>query len=1049
MFRQTELWGARLVTVLLLCAVCLCIAVLPMPGWAQNAGPSAAGCPSAADISYINLVHNLQDKSKGVQIRRAAAASLALVGQAPVCTDEVVSVLIRPLAESSTSEGAVRAAAARAVGVIFQSMKGAPSGATTQVAVRALVKTLAKPDPDPMVRASAAWALGQLPEHSPTQATVAALINTVRETHVTVGEAASLSLIGMSQTAVPELRLALMDPDANFRWKVAWILGQMGAPAKDAVPTLSEVLNNNQEDPNVRAAAAWAIGSIGRAAKHGTRNFPNMVNTLTEVLSNGDNDANIRSNAAWALGRMGPEVRTGNAQFPAVVTTALEHGLADSDSDIRRNAAWALGQINPNPQIAGPALTAVLLSDTDRRVRLESAAALGQIGAVGTGANQAVGVLSSALNDQFLPVRAAAAVSLGQLGADAQEALKPLASAIRKSAKASDEEQYVARAATEAVVKIAYALDVEQRTDAIDRLREAANEIERAGDHEHATKVMNVVYKLNSMRWFSQITGALCWIQQYRAPILAICVYVLIWFFLYWQHPFLVFQLNEAMKPYVAYKLPKFLGGIPLSYLVLGGFFHYRPRVLDAWIARNLECTRNNFTKKPTVQQRAVHVDLPAFVGERAVSNLRATDLRPYFEKRRTCILICGEGGAGKTSLACEICNWAMSDGVKQLADHPMLGVLLEQEDLESFRGDAILTEAVRSQLWFLLDSEAAPSLELVEHLLRYGRILVVVDGFSEMSEAIQKQIQPGHPQFAARALVITSRVEEAPPSVHPTIIRPMRVSRDHLSTFMEAYLVQRGKRDSFSDAEYFDDLSKLSRMAGEQITVLLAKLYAEQMIAAKETFSDARLPENIPELMLQYLNELNRKVKVDRVEDRIVHEVLKVIAWECLEQTLRPVPARLARVIDKLGTRQNLITYLQDSLRVVQIVGVGRDYIRFTLDPLAEYVAALHKMEELAHDQDGWHELLARADHACGESAAIRGFLLALHDCCVTQGVDIGVPRFVVKELANRVAEKPRIHDPEPEPALERTPVYGGMTDVLRGDRGTLFHATSESPAR
>jgi hypothetical protein len=487
---------------------------------------------------------------------------------------------------------------------------------------------------------------------------------------------------------------------------------------------------------------------------------------------------------------------------------------------------------------------------------------------------------------------------------------------------------------------------------------------------------------------------------------------------LYWQRPFLLFRINEAMKPYVGYTLPKFLGGIPLSYLVLGEFFHYRPRVLDAWVVHNLGRARENFKKKATVEQRAVHVDLPVFVDKKAVSNLRATDLRPCFEKKRTCILICGEGGAGKTSLACAICNWTMSGSTEQLTNHPILGVLVEQEDLESVGGDAILIEAVRGQLRFLLGSESAPSVELVQHLLRHRRILVLVDGFSEMSEAIRKKIQPGDPQFPAPALVITSRMEEAPSAVDPTIIRPMRVRRDHLSTFMEAYLVQCGKKKLFSDTEYFDYLSKLSRMARErEITVLLAKLYAEQMIAVKETPFDAKLPDNIPELMLQYLNELNRKVKSSKVEDRIVHEVAKVIAWECLEQTFRPIPARVVRVQDRLGTSRDLIVHLEERLRVVQIVGAGRDRIRFTLDPLAEYLAALHEMEQLARDEDAWRGLIARTDGAPGESEAIRGFLLALHDCCATLGADVGVPRFVVMELANRVAEKSRKHPPGTEP--------------------------------
>ena len=76
--------------------------------------------------------------------------------------------------------------------------------------------------------------------------------------------------------------------------------------------------------------------------------------------------------------------------------------------------------------------------------------------------------------------------------------------------------------------------------------------------------------------------------------------------------------------------------------------------------------------------------------------------------------------------------------------------------------------------------------------------------------------------------------------------------------------------------------------------------------------------------------------------------------------------------------------------------------------------------MEALGHDKDGWRELIDRTDDAPGEVEAIRGFLLALHDCCVSLGADAGVPGFVVTELANRLAEKSRKQPPESEPEAE-----------------------------
>ncbi|WP_072032384.1 hypothetical protein [Fischerella sp. PCC 9605] len=51
----------------------------------------------------------------------------------------------------------------------------------------------------------------------------------------------------------------------------------------------------------------------------------------------------------------------------------------------------------------------------------------------------------------------------------------------------------------------------------------------------------------------------------------------------------------------------------------------------------------------------------------------------------------------------------------------------------------------------------------------------------------------------------------------------PLRVAGDRLSSFMEAYLTQRGKRHLFTDVEYFDACRRLSLMVGQRnITVFM-----------------------------------------------------------------------------------------------------------------------------------------------------------------------------------------------------------------------------------
>jgi hypothetical protein len=342
-----------------------------------------------------------------------------------------------------------------------------------------------------------------------------------------------------------------------------------------------------------------------------------------------------------------------------------------------------------------------------------------------------------------------------------------------------------------------------------------------------------------------------------------------------------------------------------------------------------------------------------------------------------------------------------------------MLPIFLEQQNLGIEKEDGDLMENVRAELWYLIGTPEPPSLELVAWLLKKRRLLLVVDGLSELTEAKRNAIQPGKPQFAGRALLLTSRLDESLPGVDLTVIRPMRVERDHLSTFMDAYLVQRQKKELFSDVEYFDYLGRLSRLVRERdITVLLAKLYADQLVAAKEGASRRKLAENVPDLMLEYLNELNGKVGTKRVDDKLIHRAAKIVAWQCMKQTFRSMPASVDRVVNELKSipdiPSGILRLLEGELRIVQTIGVGRDQITFTLDPLAEYLAGLWLIETFGGDERAWWTLLAEIDASPGAPDAVAGFVLALRDCCTVKGQSFALPVFITVELGSRL----RVHE-------------------------------------
>lgn len=340
-----------------------------------------------------------------------------------------------------------------------------------------------------------------------------------------------------------------------------------------------------------------------------------------------------------------------------------------------------------------------------------------------------------------------------------------------------------------------------------------------------------------------------------------------------------------------------------------------------------------------------------------------------------------------------------------------MLPVLIEQDlVIQDKDPEHPLFRAVKQQVRVMINEDSHPPAGLLRQLLKKRRVLAIIDGFSEMNEASRAAALAGITDLPVNAVIVTTRTDEQLGAIPKTGIRPLRVKGNRLATFMEAYLTARKKRDLFDDEEFFEACRRLSLIVGDRdITALLAKLYAEQMIAAKEGTDGDDAPENIPELMLSYLNDLSREARPDDPDIWAVHRATKSIAWECLRKTLRPTPARREDVLLALsreGNGEALLKYLEERLKVIQTVGAGRDRIRFTLDPLAEYLAGMHLVGEYGENVQTWREFLAQAGRQEASLEDIKGFLLAVRDCCFAQGEDTLVPEFVGDELMRLAGE-------------------------------------------
>ncbi|MEB3292145.1 MAG: HEAT repeat domain-containing protein [Synechococcales bacterium] len=824
-----------------------------------------------------------------------------------------------------------------------------------------------------------------------------------RNPKIRLTSAQTLGAIGArAKAAVPELMIALKDPNEAVRMGATAAINKLGPIAKAAIPGLMEALSDTS--PGVRSNAIFALASMGSEAKVA---LPHLMEALT------DPDPDIRKGAIAALGRLGKEAK------PAVA--GLAQLLHDPDAVVRLNALTALGRIGADAEAAVPDLQK-LLQSSDREMRSFAALALGR---VGTSASAAVPDLTKALSDPDKDVRLNTAAALGRIGAASQSAIPALTQTLK------DSNIGVRLSAASALGRIAGGLQdgagklerqaLEESITGLEKVLPLLEDQENGFSEDVVAAVRRSLSVLIAQRDSRLFDRAWQWGQENPAFAL-LGIYLLatpaFWFFILLVRPLWLLKLNDALKPYTDFELPTPLGNtitVPLRFVMFIGWLHYHPRVLDAWVNQQIPIAKEAFAHKSTVSDRQVYIPIPVVLHGNTVPELSSRDLHSTFWDGRQCLLIWGEGGIGKTSLACQLGKWAMaSDRTERLCRHRMIPVLLEQElDFKVPEGKDPFQEAIRGQLQALVDSAEPLCDEFIEKLLRQRRVLVIVDRLSELSEATRQEIRPGHPDFPANALIVTSRVEETLDSVPKSMIRPMRIEGNRLSSFLEAYLTQRNQRELFTDSEYFDACSQLSKMVGQRnITVLLAKLYAEQMIASKVGVHDGLLPDNIPDLMLSYLNELNRDHGENEPDNPTLHQDAKIVAWECLKYSFRPAPAKRDIILAELmeqgaideETAKARLKHLEKRLRILQTVGPAQDQICFALDPLAECLAALHLVELYGNETYLWSNLLIQSDAMPGAPESIQGFLLAIRDCCMANIAAMDIPEFVLDELGQRV---------------------------------------------
>jgi photosystem II stability/assembly factor-like uncharacterized protein len=442
-------------------------------------------------------------------------------------------------------------------------------------------------------------------------------------------------------------------------------------------------------------------------------------------------------------------------------------------------------------------------------------------------------------------------------------------------------------------------------------------------------------------------------------------------------------------------------------------WFVRRSRTLDSWIEKHraeIQLAWDAEARVPVPEpldpavssSQPIFVPLPLRIGNPMSGSLveqpDAAALRKLVKPPRATLQIVGPGGAGKTTLARQVGEWAYQYGPSTgLSDHPILPVWIDEE-LDPKENS--LPAVVKGKLLAALPGEDIED-ELFFALLRKQRLLVFMDRVSERSAATQRYIEKIYRSVQVGCLILTSRTPLAIDGVQSIFIYPQALNSATLLNFMTGLLGflladtadkgQMGLRPLSSIEEQLKLGGRLAALMRLQtgddqrdvpLLPLPVRLFVEEAVRlVREAKGLDDLPISLPEVYFRHLRRVNPddpSVQHFLDGDRML-KVAKLLAKVAIGRDFIPREFRKEEATAALKSVGEVVSVSCDPtvrLRMNGVLveksgGLGTQ-LRFALDQIAEFLAAAQYAEECAADAEKWKALLSQTESAHGFHMAL-----------------------------------------------------------------------------
>ncbi len=432
-------------------------------------------------------------------------------------------------------------------------------------------------------------------------------------------------------------------------------------------------------------------------------------------------------------------------------------------------------------------------------------------------------------------------------------------------------------------------------------------------------------------------------------------------------------------------------------------YFAQHERTLDAWVAAHIDVLRSRFEAEPAVAASQGYVPLPMRLGDPLEGELidkPTSELLSAWcgQRARMLVDIVGPGGSGKTTLAIQTGRWALEG---RLSGHPMIPLIVDAETTNTvdFAGRKLA-------VWLDGEEERLP-VEILNALLHRKRLLLIFDRLSERSTDMREHVHSLHSTSPVNAMIVTARHLTRFWVKGEKRLFPQALDSSTLLYFVQTLLTRGVFGTSQEQLELAQRIVAMIRVGRKEMpmTPLLVRLYVTKATAlASRGASLDELPRSIPEAYFDYLRNVNPEdssrngmtaEEMLQAAELIAELALRgnLVPKEVLRSELRkqllqsgwPAPARLDPV-------ERLIS---NGVLVERAVA-AETFVRFILDPVAEYLGGMAMARECGKDAARWQQLLQAVDLHHEEAPGFRNALLVLVQ---TYGKEFAWPVFVSDE--------------------------------------------------